>query len=59
MGGKVSEHLEAKIERLDKTLGILLEALTGLVGFVPPMFRKKLKLDEAIEAAKTAYEVGK
>jgi len=59
MGGKVSEHLETKIERLDKTLGILLEALAGLVGFVPPMFRKKLKLDEAIEAAKAAYEVGK
>ena len=55
----MSEHLETKIERLDKTLGIILEALTNLVGFVPPMFRKKLKLDEAIEAAKAAYEVGK
>lgn len=55
----MSEHLEAKIERLDKTLGIILEALANLVGFVPPMFRKKLKLDEAIEAAKAAYEVGK
>jgi hypothetical protein len=52
----MSETIEAKIERLDKTLGIIIGALTNLVGFVPPMFRKKLRLDESVEAAKAAYE---
>ena len=55
----MSEPIEAKIERLDKTLGIILTALNDLVGFVPPMFRKKLRLDESIEAAKAAYEGNK
>lgn len=52
----MSENIEAKIERLDKTLGIILGALGHLVNFVPPMFRKKLKLDESIAAAEAAYK---
>lgn len=51
----MSEPIEAKLERLDKTLGIILDALANLVNFVPPMFRKKLRLDESIDAAKAAY----